>query len=475
MTFEPWLSRWAQQRPNGLALVAPEGRLSWSELHQTAGGVGSYLVQAGVQPGDRVGIVLPPGLDCAVVLHACFLIGAVAVPIHARLTKKERDAQLIGAGLVVDNTGLLNPRLQCEVNSGRGNASDHSAVVDHRASKGGDAAEYCAPPEHRSAADQLALVIYTSGTSGRARPIEISWAAITANAFGSAVALGLDRHERWICPMPLAHVGGCMILLRSLVYGTTAVLAPPPFAPPTVSDVIKQERATLISVVPTMLKRLLDHDPAPLRSLRCVLVGGAPLDSALIEHARSEGVAIAQTYGLTEACSQVTVSAVDNAQTAGWPINGVELKVAHDGEILVRGATLATNAQRDAAGYLHTGDIGELTAEGLILKGRKTDIIISGGENVAPQEVEAVLLNHPDIREVAVFGRAHPEWGEAVTAQIVLASDANFGVNSAKLSGDEIREFSARELAAFKVPKTVEFVNELPRTHSGKVARSLLK
>jgi O-succinylbenzoic acid--CoA ligase len=193
--------------------------------------------------------------------------------------------------------------------------------------------------------------------------------------------------------------------------------------------------------------------------LRAALLGGGPADPALLERALAAGVPVAQTYGLTEACSQVTVSAPGDPSTAGWPLHGTAVRLAPDGEILVSGPTVA------GGGELATGDLGRLDARGrLTVIGRKADTIVTGGENVAPAEVEAALLAHPGVLDAAVVGRPDPEWGEAVTARVVGEVDPG-----------ALRAFAARRLAPYKVPKTIEVVpGPLPRTASGKLLRRLL-
>jgi O-succinylbenzoic acid--CoA ligase len=410
MRLEPWLARAARLRPEREAL---EG-LTYAELHERAATAG---LDAG--PGDRVALALPPGPDFVVAFHAVLLRGAVAVPLDPRHTDAERAVRARGTVLTVD--APLGP--------------------------GGPAAG------HRWADEDPVMVVHTSGTTSDPKPVTISWGNVRANAAGSALALGLDRHERWLCPMPLSHVGGLMVLLRSAIYGTTAVLGP-----------ADTRDVTIASLVPTQLGRLLDQAPPP--SLRVVMLGGAPADPTLLSRAREAGWPVAPTYGLTQACSAVTVARPGDTETSGAPIPGVSVRIASErsgdersargsGEIVVDGPT--------TRGPLHTGDLGSIDERGrLTVHGRKVDTIVSGGENVMPSEVEAALLAHPAVAEAGVFGRPDPEWGEAVTAHVVLRADADPG---------ELRAFAAQRLARFKVPKQIEPVDSLPRNASGKLLR----
>ncbi|HEX6390943.1 MAG TPA: AMP-binding protein [Solirubrobacteraceae bacterium] len=217
---------------------------------------------------------------------------------------------------------------------------------------------------------------------------------------------------------------------------------------------------TLVSLVATTLSRLLDAGLQRPPRLRCALTGGGPVPPALVRRARAAGVPLAQTYGMTEACSQITTQAPGDAQDdAGPPLFCTRVWAAADGEIHVAGPTVA-------GGELATGDLGSLDGDRLTVTGRKAETIVSGGENVAPQEVEAVLAEHPAVVEAAVFGRPDPQWGEAVVAAVVLC---------AHVTEAQLREHCAGQLAGFKVPKAIAFVAELPRTPSGKLRRAALK
>jgi O-succinylbenzoic acid--CoA ligase len=299
--------------------------------------------------------------------------------------------------------------------------------------------------------------MFTSGTTSEPRAVELTHGNWLAAALGSAVALGLDEHERWLCPMPLAHVGGLSILIRSTVYATTVVLHER-FDTAAVLDALmsQSEAITLVSLVPTMLARLLEAGLRRPPALRWALLGGGPIPPALLERAADAEVPVAPTYGMTEACSQIA--------THGWPLPGVELRLAADGELLVRGATVSPGAL-SGDGWLHTGDLAEFGERGrLRIIGRKSDTIVSGGENVAPAEVEAVLLSHPAIAEAAVHARPDPEWGEAVVATVVARGGAH-------VDPDHVRAFCAARLAGFKVPKAIALADQLPRTASGKLLR----
>jgi len=408
--------------PNGVALVTGAGSVTYAALDARARHAAGGLAARGVSPGEEVGIALPPGEDFAVALHGCLLLGAAAVPIDLRLGAAERAARLAGAVTVEEP--LDGPSLRD-------------------------------PARHR--ADAVATVMYTSGSTAAPKQVRLTYGNWLWNALGSAIALGLERNDRWLCPMPLAHVGGLSILLRSTIYATTVVL-PDGFDVEAVNRHLldPEQRITLVSLVPTMLSRLLDAGLARPPTLRWALLGGGPIPPALVRRADAAGVPIASTYGMTEACSQIA--------TRGWPLTGVELRVAEDGELLVRGPTVATGAL-GPDGWLHSGDLGVLDDRGrLTVIGRRSDTIVTGGENVAPAEVEAVLLDHPAVADAAVHGRTDAEWGERLVATVVLH-------DGAEASPEQLREHCAGRLAAFKVPKSIGLTDALPRSPTGKLLR----
>jgi len=445
MVVEGWLARAAAAAPERTALDTPAGSWSYAELYRAARAGAAELHARGAGPAQRVAIVLPPGLAFAQALHACMLLGAVAVPVDLRLSEAEREPILAGASLRVQEP--------------LGEQADPDMAPRHA---GHDLA--CA-----------AVVIHTSGTAAAPRPIELTYGNLLWSAIGSAVALGLDPDERWLCALPLSHVGGLSILVRSAIYATSAVVHER-FETDRALHALQQQEATLVSVVATTLSRLLDAGLRRPPALRCALTGGGPVAPALLARAHEAGVPVRLTYGLTEACSQVTstpaAEILAGPAAPGPPLFCTRVRIDGEddvGEILVAGPTVSPSAQL-RGGWLHTGDLGRLDERGrLRVVGRRADTIVSGGENVAPAEVEAVLEAHPDVLEAAVVGRPSEEWGEAVTAWVVARPGA-------EIDFLELEEHCRRELAPYKVPK--EFMGSekpLPRTPSGKLLRRQLR
>jgi O-succinylbenzoic acid--CoA ligase len=424
---ESWLRRAARTRPDHVALRADDGALTYAELDAAATLAAQRLRALGVGPGDRVGIALPARRAFVATLHGCLRLGAVAVPVDLRLSPAERRRRTAGCAAIVGKPleGLADERVPL--------------TLTHDL-------------------DAVAIVVHTSGTTAGPRAIELTYGNWLWSALGSATALGVDPADRWLCTLPLSHVGGLSILMRSAIYATAVVLHER-FDADAAADEIAT-RATLVSVVPTTLARLLDaglrHPPA----LRAALVGGAPIPPALLERAAAAGVRTVSTYGQTEACSQVT--------TGGPPLFCTRVRIGAGREILVKGPTVAPGAV-SADGWLHTGDEGALDAEGnLTVTGRAGDTIITGGENVAPTEIEAVLAGHPAVAEAGVHGAPDAEWGERVVATVVLRAGKT-------ATAEDLQGYCRVRLAGYKVPRVFRFAPELPRTVSGKLLRRSLE
>jgi O-succinylbenzoic acid--CoA ligase len=453
MLVEGWLARAAASRPGQVALDTPVGICTYAELLARVGSAAEQLHERGAGAGERVAIALPAGLDFAYALHACLMLGAVAVPVDLRMAAAEQARIVEGATVLSDEPLAVSLR---EAPAGR----DLGALHD---------------------LDATAVVIHTSGTSSMPKPIELTYGNLLWSALGSAVALGLDPDERWLCALPLAHVGGLSILVRSAIYGTTAVVHER-FETERVLRALGEQEITLASLVATTLARLLDAGLEQPPSLRCALTGGGPVPAALVERAAAAGVPVSMTYGLTESCSQVTTAPVaalaEGDRGAGPALFCTDVRCAEDGEILVAGPTVAPQVLASDQ-WLHTGDLGALDGRGrLSVTGRKADTIVSGGENVAPSEVEAVLEQHPDVLEAAVVGRADEEWGEAVTAIVVPRKGAAPTDSSSDGSAavvESLRAHCSATLAPYKVPKQILLRTEaLPRTRSGKLLRRQL-
>ncbi len=441
LKLDNWLEQRARSCPDRVALICDGDWMTYSELEAEALHSARRLVAHGVRRGTTAAVTMGGGLRQVVLIHALMKTGAVLLPLSPKLSDSERAAALAASGVTVD---LDDPSRLTQTEADMPLLGEHDMEDTH-------------------------CRILTSGSTGDPHTVALSYGNHLFSAMGSAFNIGVDPGDRWLCALPTSHISGLSIVMRSAIYGTGMILQDG-FDTGAVATAIERDGANVISLVSTMLNRLLD-DEVDLSGTRAILVGGGPVPQSVLAEALSRGAPVIQTYGLTETCSQVTTLEIAEARrkvgSVGRPLLTSHLRI-HEDEILVQGPTVSADAL-DSDGWLHTGDVGRIDDEGfLFVEGRTDEMIISGGENVIPAEVEEVLISHPSVAEVAVVGRSDPEWQQAVTAVIVP-------VNGSDLSADLIREFCDGKLAPYKVPKRVEFADSLPKTPSGKVRRSELR
>jgi len=441
LILDNWLAQRAETCPDRTALVADGLVISYAELEAEATSAARRLAARGVRRDANVVLELPAGAEYVVLLHGLMKLGAIACPLNPRLAAPERVAEIdrYGPLLALSAPGELTAT-----------EADLPLLGEHDL-------------------DAVHCAILTSGTSGGPRSVALTYGNHLWSAVGSAFNLGVDPADRWLCCLPLHHVGGLSVVMRSVIYGTEAIIQDG-FDVDAIAASLERDGVTLLSLVPTGLVRLLDAG-VELSGPRTILVGGGPVPLEVLEEANGRGARVVQTYGLTEAASQVTTlapgEAMDKLGSAGRPLLTTHLRI-QAGEILVQGPTVAPGCH-DEDGWLHTGDLGRIDDDGfLYVEDRIGDVIVTGGENVAPTEVEDVLRRHPSVADAAAVGRPDPEWQEAISAVVVLREGA-------RASADELREHCAAGLAGFKVPKRFEFADALPRTASGKLLRRALR
>ena len=422
----------AELWPGSLAVVAPDGGLTYADLHLAADRAARRLAALGVGEGDTVATTLPPSLAFCELLFGAPRVGAAVAPINTRLGGSDRagQARVAGARLTVDRPL--------------------------------DGFEADVEPRHELDLDQRAVLMFTSGTSGEPKAVALTVGNLDAAAAASAGVIGAFPHDRWLCCLPLFHVAGLSILVRAVRSAATVVLHDG-FETHRVVVALEAAGVTLVSLVPTMLRRLLDGGLGATPSLRAVLLGGGPIPPGLLGEAVATGLPARCTYGMTESASQVVVT--DVGETAGRPVPGAQVRVAPDGEIMVKGRMISPSAVA-VDGWLHTGDSGWMDRQGrLHVTGRIKEMIVTGGEKVAPAAVEAVLLEHPAVADVGVAGTPSREWGEAVTAFLVLGRP---------VTDYELEAFARERLPGYCVPKRFVRVEHLPRNAAGKLVRGEL-
>ncbi|HEX9041999.1 MAG TPA: AMP-binding protein [Trebonia sp.] len=489
------------------ALVQGSRVLSYRELGDRVARLAAGLARLGLRRGDRVVLLMPNRPELVESLWAAFHGGFVAVPVNWHLHPDEVGyiVRHCGAAAVVvsDETAAVTPALPAGarvLRVARANASDTGGDTRDRDNTGLrdtglDYEDVLAPepsPAAGTAADDPAWLFYTSGTTGRPKGATLTHRNLAAMT--EAYLRDLDPvadGSVYLHAAPLTHGSG-LYLLPSTARGATQVIAPgTSFSARGFVALIEEHRVTHAAfLAPTMLRRVVEEARGRTHpSLRSVVVGGAPLYQEDLRAAVGVlGPIVTQMYGQGEAPMTITVmpasEALDHPGSCGRAFRGVEVRVAGPdgepvpdgtgGEVLVRGDVVmrgywdnpGATAATLAGGWLHTGDIGHLDAGYLHLTDRAKDVIITGGSNVYPREVEEVLLTHPAVREVAVVGVPDPEWGESVRAFVVAAGEPDPG---------ELIQYCRGRLASFKKPREVILVAELPKNAAGKILKRELR
>ena len=499
-----WLSQRAIQKKEAIALIFkspsnPEAE-SWtySQLEQCVNDWTERLQALGVKSGDHVGLLLTNHPRYIIIVHALVKCEAIAVFLNIRLTVPELHWQIEDSHI---KYLVCDEFTQSTANSLEQQFDNLNLVVmNSHSQKSPSFSQHQkllspSPCGRGARGEGLNLentqgIFYTSGTTGKPKAVPLTYQNHFHSAIASTLNLGLNPNDNWLLCMPLFHVGGLAIAWRSVINGTAITLLPK-FDEQEVLEAIATEKVTLISLVPTMLSRLLQYPQAEnLQKLRGILLGGAPANSELIEHCLQLNLPIMPTYGMTETASQITTLAVNEVKlkqgSSGLPLFGNQIRIvpidhgledlptSEIGEILVRGASVMSgylNENKNNViedGWLHTGDLGYCDRDGyLYVVSRRSDLIISGGENIYPSEIESILLEHPAIIEVCVVGISDREWGESVAAVIVTKGEISLA---------EVRNFcEQKSLSRYKLPKSIHIWESLPKSASGKLLRQNIR
>ncbi|MFC7304022.1 long-chain fatty acid--CoA ligase [Streptomyces monticola] len=493
-----WPARRARKTPHRTALVHDGTSYTYRELNERSTRLAYALRGAGIERGDRVACLTPNHPAYLETLFACGLLGAVFVPLNTRLAADEIRSQLddCGARLLLHAPSLAP--LVPTPDSGLRTVEIGPAYEEllATATSASTAADVPFPLDEPVRPDDLCLIMYTSGTTGRAKGAMLTHANLTWNAVNVLVDAELAADERALVSAPLFHTAALgMLALPVLLKGGSCVLVES-FDADDAFDLIERHGITTMFGVPTMYERMAASarwPSADLSSLRTLLCGGAPVPRPLIDTYQRRGLLFQQGYGMTEASPGVLFldaeDATRKAGSAGVPHFFTDVRLAHpdgseagvgeEGEVLVNGPHVmagywgrpeaTTAALRD--GWLHTGDIARADADGhLTVVDRLKDMIISGGENIYPAEVEEAAGAHPAVAECAVIGVPDADWGEVPRIVVVPADPGE------PPTLDDLRAFLAGRLASYKTPRSLVIAGELlPRTASGKLRKPLLR
>ncbi|MFT5195866.1 MAG: O-succinylbenzoic acid--CoA ligase [Cellvibrionaceae bacterium] len=482
-----WLAARCQATPTRIALTFGETAWTFAELDALTNNLCNWVDQQSHPQNRRIGVLMHNGPEYVLLIYAAARLGLTLVTFNSRLAPAEVEWQIGFTQCEFVVTDEANQRTLSGVDA---------EMVFHMPTLNQLTQWLMGNGQWRidngePAPNPIQSIVFTSGTTGRPKAVPITFKQHFYSAMASAYRLGVQTDDVWLSVLPLYHVGGLAVIFRSLLYGT-AVDLHVRFDLTAINHAFDHKLITMISVVPTMLVRMIESREIWPDSLRLILVGGAAASPELVTAAgklsKTNTPLISTSYGMTEVASQFsTQTPADTAKkpgSVGRPFLFNQIKISDEtgvaqrggeiGEIQVKGVVLMqgyldnpeANAERFTTnGWFCTGDLGYFDEDGdLFVVQRRSDLILSGGENVYPAEVEAVLRQHPAVKEACVVGLPDYEWGQIVAAMVELIPGRN-------LTENELIGFSQESLARYKTPRLIEFVSQLPQTASGKIER----
>jgi O-succinylbenzoic acid--CoA ligase len=469
--------------PDRTAVYFQDQTISFKELYDRSLKVAGQLQGLGVQQDQFIGVLLKNHLDTVVILFALQLLGVKSVILNNRLTSSELVWQLKDSK---SSFLILEEALSDKMN-------EQNLLIGTITKE----SLFNRKPEVPDIWDEINLsdictIMYTSGTTGHPKGVMQSYGNHWWSAVGSVLNLGVNESDCWLCSVPLFHISGFSILMRSVIYGMPIVLHETFDAEKTIKD-INEKNVSIMSIVGTMLKRVVETLGAERLPghFRCMLLGGGPAPLPLLVACTEKEIPVFQTYGMTESSSQIVTLAPEYSLTklgsAGKPLFPSEIRIEGEdggaaqagmaGEIIIKGPNVTAGylnrpdatAEKIRDCWLYTGDIGYLDEDGfLYVLDRRSDLIISGGENIYPAEIEAVLLSHPSVQDAGVIGIDNEQWGQVPVAFLVT-KEGDYP------SEEALRQFCGERLAKYKVPKAFYFIEKMPRNAAKKLLRRNLK
>lgn len=483
-----WMERRAILFPDDIALIDGESREEWTyrQLNEKALKWGAYLQRNGVAKGDRVVLLAHNAPEMFEVLFGCKKLGAIFVPLNWRLSEQELSELIDHSDptlLIFDQyTKALVTRC---VNEKIPSVSIETPFITNMNTS--------FLPLIALEEEDPWMMIYTGGTTGKSKGAVLSYRSVNWNAYNTIISWGLSQKDTTLTYLPMFHTGGLNALsLPVLMAGGTVVVANK-FSPDEAMGLLHDFKCTIVLFVPTMYHMIVmdqHFDRYPFASVNVFLSGGAPCPDLIYERFKQRGLPFKEGYGLTEAGPNNFYidpkQSVIKRGSIGKPMlfndvkiideNGMTIQAGKVGELLIRGKHVFKEYFRDDEatkkalqhGWLHTGDLARCDSDGdFYIVGRKKEMIISGGENIYPVEIENALLRHPDVNEAAVVGIDDEKWGQKPVAFVSPKASMNLDV-------EELKEFMKRTLAAFKLPKEIYVITELPKTSVGKIERNKL-
>jgi O-succinylbenzoic acid--CoA ligase len=467
-------------RENLPAIITPDSMLTYKQLDEKILSATQSLLKIGIKRRDKVAILSENNADYVITILSLWKIGAVPVPLNIRLLQNELEELVLFAGckFLLSNDTISIPG----VNVHKFPLGETTTAINvHNMNAVSET-----PDKFKMS--NTAVIIFTSGSTGRPKGVVLTFNNLFHSAFNGNKLFNHQKEERWLASLPFYHVGGFSIISRNFFYGTTLIV-PGSIKTEDIIYAIENLKPTLTSFVTTQLQRLMGAGCKPNPELRHILLGGGFIEPALVNDAIEKGWNVSKSYGTSETASFVTMLTSEEFRnkplSAGKAIPPNEIFILDGNHNLLPNnkiGEIAIKAHSVAKGYLnneeeskenfsgnifYSGDYGFLDEGGyLFIEARREDLIISGGENIIPFEVEAEIIKYPGVKEVCVFGIEDKEWGHIIAA--VIAADNNITI-------ENLREFLKDKLPSFKLPRKIFILDELPKTELGKIQKGKIK
>lgn len=463
--------------PASTAIVYGDISLTYSDFKKYISAYSEYFNKHGIKKGDSIAILSENNLIFVISIFSIWQLDAIPVLLNTRLVENEINEliKFSNCNILLTDTSFKNLNFSANV--------FYFPKLD-------EINEEVHFDEKEFNLEDTAVIIFTSGSTGKPKGVQLTFNNLIQSALTGNQLFNYKKNDRWLASLPFYHVGGFSIITRAIFNGNTLLL-PENLNIESIQNVIQKKHPTLTSFVSTQLKRLLENDIKPNPELRHILLGGGFLGADLVTNAINKGWNVSKSYGSTETASFVTALTatefVNKKESAGKALTPNEILIVDEnrnllepktlGEVAVKGKSVAKGYinNRDETGQkfkddiYYTGDFGFLDKDGyLFIESRRNDLIVSGGENINPYEVESELLKHPLIIEASVFGLEDKEWGFIAAAAVVTKENKIIQL-------EELKLFLEDKLARFKIPKKIFIVKKFPKTEMGKIQKEKLK
>lgn len=463
---------------NSVFIISSKKEISYREFEESAAKLASYFEDKGLKEGDNVAVISDNNPDFILLIFSLWKVKAVPVPINTKLLPKEIIEQIKFAGC---RYILIHENFHKRINPS--NITQVTFPIQVKQ----ESAEITSVKKFDK--DNTALMLFTSGSSGKSKAVMLSFENLIRSYLTGDQILEQNYKDRWLASLPFYHIGGFSIIVRAFLSGALVII-PDSLKNEDIIKAFKKYKPTLASLVSTQLQRLIENNIKPNRELKNILIGGGFTSDELSLEAIKKGWNITKVYGSTEVSSFVSAITMNDIlkkpSSSGKALYPNEILIVNDkkkkvplgtrGEIIVKSPAVTKGyynnpeetKQKIINEFYFTGDIGYMDNEGyLFVEARRIDLIISGGENILPKEVESAILTHPSVEDAFVFGLDNTEWGQEAAAAIVLKKEK-------EINTTEIRKFLKNKLAGYKIPRKIFFIDEIPKTFLGKVQKEKL-